>query len=238
MTDDIDRKDEWVLTAEYILGLLSPSEATAYEEVLAVDPELRSEYAFMAERIARLTDDVPAETPPRDMLARIERTLFDAPGTASRGGFLSRFGLLPAMVGGLAGAVAVLWLLDVLPMGGAPGIDGTGQPVLQAQIAADGSALVVQAAFDPQTGVLRLQRTAGEPAPSGRAQELWLIAGDAAPVSLGLLGEGAESELAISPDLRDALPGALLAVSDEPEGGSPTGSPTGDVLAAGELISL
>ena len=32
--------------------------------------------------------------------------------------------------------------------------------------------------------------------------------------------------------------GAILAISDEPLGGSPTGQPTGDVLAAGALTPV
>ena len=236
MTDDIEREDEWVLTAEYVLGLLTPEEAAAYEEVLAVDPDLRAEYAFMAERIARLTDDLPDATPPRDMLARIERTLFDAPGTGARPGLLARLGLVPSMLAGLAAAVAVLWLLDALPMGAPP--VATDRPTLQAQIAAEDGSLAVLAVYDPEAGLLRLERTAGAPAPADRAQELWLIAGDAAPVSLGLLGSGEVSELAIAPDRREALSGGVLAISDEPAGGSPSGAPTGPVLAAGEVISL
>ena len=38
--------------------------------------------------------------------------------------------------------------------------------------------------------------------------------------------------------LRAALEGAVLAISDEPTGGSPTGAPTGDVLALGEITPL
>jgi len=36
-------------------------------------------------------------------------------------------------------------------------------------------------------------------------------------------------------DLRRRVAGAVLAISDEPEGGSPTGAPTGDVLAVGPV---
>ncbi len=45
--------------------------------------------------------------------------------------------------------------------------------------------------------------------------------------------------LALSPDLlRLASAGAKLAVSLEPEGGSPTGSPTGPVIAVGALARI
>jgi len=78
---------------------------------------------------------------------------------------------------------------------------------------------------------------------------IWLIAdpdedsafvidpGDAAPVSLGLLDEGNSTLIDLPQDLVALLAGALLAISDEPPGGSPTGAPTGAVRAAGSLTS-
>ncbi len=66
---------------------------------------------------------------------------------------------------------------------------------------------------------------------------MWLIAGDDAPVSLGVLPDG-PVRLAIAPDLRPRLAGATLAISDEPPGGSPTGQPSGAVLATGPLTEL
>jgi anti-sigma-K factor RskA len=64
--------------------------------------------------------------------------------------------------------------------------------------------------------------------------ELWLIAQDGVPVSLGLLAAGGETVLVPPADLAAQLPGATLAVSAEPPGGSPTGSPT-RVLGAGPV---
>jgi anti-sigma-K factor RskA len=66
---------------------------------------------------------------------------------------------------------------------------------------------------------------------------LWLIAEGGAPVSLGLLEPQGPSRITVPDDLRPVLAGATLAVSDEPPGGSPTGQPTGAVLAAGVFVS-
>jgi anti-sigma-K factor RskA len=73
-----------------------------------------------------------------------------------------------------------------------------------------------------------------------RAIELWLIpAGDTRPRSLGLIQAGQPIRLDIPPDLaRRLTPDAALAVSLEPPGGSPTGLPTGPVVALGKLTSL
>ena len=68
---------------------------------------------------------------------------------------------------------------------------------------------------------------------------MWLIAdGAGAPVSLGVLPAAQFAELAIPADQIAALAGATLAISDEPLGGSPTGQPTGAILAVGKVNTL
>ena len=69
-----------------------------------------------------------------------------------------------------------------------------------------------------------------------RSQEL--IDGDAAPASLGVLPDDPHAVLEVAEGHRAAMPNATLAISDEPAGGSPTGLPTGDVLAAGQVSSI
>ena len=68
-----------------------------------------------------------------------------------------------------------------------------------------------------------------------RDYQLWLVAADGrAPVSLGLLPETGQRQLARSA-LFDTVNVEVLAVSREPEGGSPTGQPT-DVLYSAQLV--
>jgi hypothetical protein len=67
--------------------------------------------------------------------------------------------------------------------------------------------------------------------PSGRSYQLWTTdpSGEAPPVSLGVLGDGAAGAVAI------AAPDGVtdLALTDEPAGGVP--APTGPVVASGQL---
>jgi anti-sigma-K factor RskA len=107
------------------------------------------------------------------------------------------------------------------------------QPLLTAEMAATDRSMVIQARLED--GALSLTRIAGE-APAGRVLELWLIAADGVPVSLGVLPETAEARLAVPALLQEALvPGVTLAITDEPPGGAPGGVPTGTVLAAGPI---
>ena len=72
-----------------------------------------------------------------------------------------------------------------------------------------------------------------------RVPELWLIPADGKPRPLGLLRADRTVTIAIPPEFaRQTASNAVLAVSLEPPGGSPTGQPTGPVIGTGKLTSL
>ena len=64
--------------------------------------------------------------------------------------------------------------------------------------------------------------------------ELWWLGPDG-PVSMGVIPKRGESGAAIPTQIA-TLDGKQLAVSLEPRGGSPSGSPTGPVIAVGEVV--
>jgi anti-sigma-K factor RskA len=69
--------------------------------------------------------------------------------------------------------------------------------------------------------------------------ELWLIPAGDKPHSLGLIEPGRPVRLDVPRDLAARITtDAALAVSMEPPGGSPTGQPTGPVIASGKLTRL
>jgi anti-sigma-K factor RskA len=81
-------------------------------------------------------------------------------------------------------------------------------------------------------------RRVTQTAEAGKSYELWLVSDKfPSPRSLGLVGS---DEFTQRPTLasydEDTINSATYAVSLEPEGGSPTGSPTGPVLFAGKLV--
>jgi len=81
-------------------------------------------------------------------------------------------------------------------------------------------------------------RTVGAERQTGKSYELWLVSDRfAAPRSLGLIGS---EEFTQRPQLANydavTINRATYAVSLEPEGGSPTGQPTGPVLYSGKLL--
>jgi anti-sigma-K factor RskA len=110
-------------------------------------------------------------------------------------------------------------------------------PVQIAELAGKDPASRVTAALYPDRRTLELR--AARPVVAGPAQsyELWLLPAEGgAPISLAVLGAlDARFQLAASHGQR-LRPGAKLAVSVEPPGGSPTGAPTGTVILIGDVV--
>jgi anti-sigma-K factor RskA len=77
----------------------------------------------------------------------------------------------------------------------------------------------------------------GEPAPSGRVYQLWLLVADrTGPRQLGLLPPSGRKRIAVSPENARLLAGAgELVVTLEPAGGSPNREPSGPTVFRGAL---
>lgn len=219
MTDDLPLsplEEDDALAAEYVLGVLALPDRIAVQTRLKNDTAFATRVALWESRLAPLNDGY-AEAPAPDLLPQIEARLFPpAPKPARR----PLFGWLAGALA--AGALAIGAVLLLAPAPPAPVIATLGDT---------GAPLRFEARFDGQA--ITLTRIAGSTAPQGQVQEVWIIAPDAAPVSLGLL----EGESLTVP-YPQAPAGWTLAVSLEPAGGSPTGAPTGPVLAAGTITDL
>ncbi len=216
-----------VRVAEFALSLLPEAERIAFAGRVARDPRLRAELALWEESLAPVADEVVPVLPPAAVKRRLEATLFPQQAE-SRDRRWPR--VLPWSVAGLSSVAAAAVLLMALPLLRAP----EPGPILVSELSTPGDELRVLAAYDPARGGFRVERTAGA-APAGRAVQLWAIGAAGVPVSLGLLADG----LVPLPDaLRDEVANLTLAISDEPAGGSPTGAPTGAILATGAVTSL
>lgn len=220
-----DRAEDDMLAAEYALGLLDGAERDAFEARLRAERALEALVADWQERLAPMTDAV-APVPPR---AAVKVGVMDVVrGTAPHRGLWSALWLWRGLAAAsLAAAVALGWLLYSAP----PREPGALFVVDIRPTEGNSLELIAAAAED---GRLRVERQAGGPA-EGRVLQLWALVGDSPPVSLGVLPAEGRVALALPETVRGALPGVLLAVSDEPPGGSPTGQPTGEVLAVGQV---
>ena len=205
------------LAAEYVLGTLPYAERLAAEALIASDAAFAALVADWQERLAPLNDAYGAQTPPADVFARIESRLFASAPRRSRWRWH-----LAAALGAAATALVLIFYVPATQQG----------PLLTAELRAEGQPLVIAAAYDPATHMLRLDHMAGPAAAEGKDYELWVIHEGTAPVSMGVIGVSAAMPMDMPP------PGTVLAVSLEPDGGSPTGAPTGPVLVSALLRDL
>jgi anti-sigma-K factor RskA len=215
-----DTPDPDMAAAELALGLLDGDErAAALRRVLA-DPAFAREVDDWRHRMAGLFDDYRDVMPPDSVAARLA-----SPGTrATR----NRWPIVAALTA-LAAAVALFFVIR-------PPIPVATQPhtmMVASLMMADKSASV-PAMVDMSTGEMSIPHA--DMAPAGKSAQLWMIGGDGVPKPMGLLAAAGTSRMRLAIDQRRQLAaGVMLAVSVEPAGGSPTGKPTGPVVASGKL---
>ena len=233
MSDDdtIDPADRGKLVAaEYVLGVLGAEERREVERRLLHEPALAAEVAFWEERIGVLADAVAPVAPPQHTWSQIEAAIA-SPQAAQPASlwqnlaFWRGFGIASATLA--AASIAALVYIGLIP--------ATRAPLMATLAGSSGQPNVVAAVTGNDLLVVPAALLTNDP----RAVELWLILPNQRPHSLGLIHPGQAMRLTIPPDLADRLtPDAALAISLEPPGGSPTGQPTGPVIASGRLTRL
>ena len=219
--------------AELALGLLDgPERADGLRRVLA-EPAFAAEVEGWRTHFAALFPMVPAAMPGDAVFQRIEASIAPASATVTA---LPRRWAWPSIAALSSMAAAVLLVVLVMrpPAQVAPPDRPTAPALLAAAVVPTAKGDAVSAVYDPAAGSIRL--TSAALADARHAAELWVIGGDGVPHSLGLLRPGTTTALTVSPADRSRLAAAaVLAVSIEPQGGSPTGLPTGPVVAKGVL---
>jgi anti-sigma-K factor RskA len=229
-----DGGDE-ALAAEYVVGVLPAQERRS------VSARIESDSAF-----ARVVDRwenhfaplgaayAPAEAP-AGVKAAIDRRLFGGQAASTPAPAPERPGLWASLAfwRGLAtAALAALVIYLAIPFVSPP--VSVPENRLVASIAPANSDVAYLAVYDVTKGEVALSYVSGERG-TDRDFELWMVEGGNAPVSMGVIPAGASTRLAVAPAVQAKLAaGVALAISREPLGGSPTGSPT-EVVAAGGL---
>ncbi|WP_299848425.1 anti-sigma factor [uncultured Roseovarius sp.] len=227
-----DRDDDSLLAAEYVLRLLEREEERAFEARLERDSALMREVNAWSERLSGMDAEFAAETPRAAIKAHLMERLFGAPErTTSIWQKLSLWQGLSFASLLVAGFFA--WQVTQL----APVDTPASGPLYVSEIAAEDQSLRVLAVYDSDSDALQINRTAGQAA-AGRTLELWVITDGNAPVSLGVLPDAQTTEITLPEEFRAQVADLTLAISDEPPGGSPTGQPTGAVLAVGTVTEL
>ncbi|RST86528.1 anti-sigma factor [Aquibium carbonis] len=227
-----------ILAAEYVVGALSAEERRAVAARIDGD----AEFARLVERweanLAPMQDGFEPVEPPASVKRRLDERLFDVTA-ASAGAPAARGGLWHSLA--FWRGLAVAAVLAVVVLAAQPYLFEQSEPQtnrLVASLAPRESDVHYFVVYDARTADIGLSHVTGE-RETGRDFELWVVEGDRPPVSLGVIPAGSTVHLAVDQALRVKIEqGAVFAISLEPQGGSPTGQPTGPVVAAGDLRDI
>jgi anti-sigma-K factor RskA len=224
------------LAAEYVVGTLRGRARARFQALLRYDPDLRRIVAEWEARLTPLAAAAGEIAPP----ARVQQAVARRIAGAARGGG-SRTGL--AFWRGLAVTSTAFVLILAAFIGVAPRPE---PPMAMVAVMNDDKgqpALVVswppmRAMRDPYVRIKVVQE---HPVMApGTTWEMWMLPpGKDKPVSMGLITTDADQTMKLRSALANRMEGAWgLAMSVEPSGGSPTGTPTGPVIFKGPCVKI
>lgn len=231
--DDIGDSGDDLLAAEFVLRTLPPE----LEEQLAwrrsTEPDFARRIDAWEQRLAGLNGNFPDIEPPKSVKAALDRQLFATTATA-RPALSSRIGFWRSLALGATAlaAVAVAWpiMTQQSSQGGALSV-----ATLNGETA-DNSFVIV---YNEAENLLNVRRQSETVTAAGQDLQLWAIVGDAAPVPVGIIGRDGNGNHPVTAEEKVLFAkNPTFAVSVEPLGGSPTGLPTGPVIAAGPLKKI
>ena len=224
------------LAAEYVLGTLRGRARARFESLARYDPALRRIVAEWEARITPLAAAAGEIVPPARVWQVVSRRIAGpAPGTGTWSSL--------ALWRGLAATSAAFVLILATFIGMSPRPQPPMEMVAVMNDERGQPAMVVswppmKAMRDPH---IRIKVVQAHPVmAAGTSWEMWLLPGDkAAPVSMGLISIDRDQVMKLTPALAERMGGAWgIAMSVEPEKGSPTGSPTGPVIFKGQCVKM
>ncbi len=229
--DDTVPDGDDLVAAEYVLGVLPIDERRDVARRIETDKDFARLVARWQDHFDPLNDQFEPVSAPYHIKDQVDHRLFgtEAPPL--------QMPLWNSVIfwRGLAFAALALALI------------GFGRDIIQrptppiqfvASMAADGSPVRTMAIFDNQTRKLKVTVVAGD-MPQDHSLELWLIAGNESPLSLGIMKSPQVTEFTLPQPVAAKLQnGTTLALTVEPVGGSPSGAPTGAIVAAGTVRGI
>lgn len=239
MSTSKDDEADQLRYAEYVLGVLDADERAAVAHEVETDAAAATAVAAWQARLNPLAEGIAPLEPPPQVWERIERSLPQSAAPSSRAPVAARAGLwenLPLWHWLGIGASVVAASLLVLMLR-APSTSEGGY--LTSTIRQQDGTTRWTAMIDLRHARLIVVPTAPVVLAQGRAPELWLIPPGQKPVPIGMVDRSEPVTIALDQAMVARLgPAAAFAVSVEPIGGSPTGQPTGPVIAQGSIAGV
>ena len=213
------------LAARYVSGALRGGARRRFEQLMTANASLRRTVHEWEDQLYPIVHALPPIAPPKRVWRRIRERLH--PHGASRWGWHGVY-LWRALSGALA--LAIIAGVALYPMQVEEAARHRMVAVLQNTT---GAMLVIRADGNDAVHIRTLQNlgsVAGD-----RALELWAIAPGGSPQSLGLVAADGTTVLERPAGLTASH---LLAITLEPQGGSPTGQPSSAPIMSGTLLEI
>jgi anti-sigma-K factor RskA len=237
MNTSADDGNNHLRYAEYVLGVLDADARAAVAHEIATTDEAATAVALWQRRLMPWADHIADVAPAPYVWARIHDALqLDAPARIQpRKGLWDNLQLWHWLgIGATVVAVALAVVVALPHLAPTPTLVSAGY--MASTIQQDNGATGWTATMDLQHARMVVVPATPVAFAQGRAPELWLIPSGQKPIAVGMIARDKPTTLALDPTLLAQLgPTAALAVSVEPIGGSPTGQPTGAVIAKGAI---
>jgi anti-sigma-K factor RskA len=224
------------LAAEYVLGTLVGRARARFQSLMRYDPDLRRVVDEWEARLAPLARAGTEIAPPERVWRALDRRIRRAKRPAGWWESLAFWRTFAA-----TGATFVLILSVVIGTMPQPEVPMSTIAVMSD----DGGTPAMVVAWPPMKAMrdphVRVKIVQEHPTMSPTTSwELWLLpGGKAAPVSLGLVSLDSVQVMKLPAVVAAKMQGAWgMALSVEPAGGSPTGTPTGPVIFKGQCVRI
>jgi anti-sigma-K factor RskA len=232
-----------MVAAEYVLGTLRGPARRRFERLVRGDAALRAEQYFWEARLGRLSGAVRPVVPPPRVWLSLQRRIEAGNTVPLRRPAATKPVPMWRIWGGMAAAAAVVAVVMLSRPGVAPVSPPevpvaqikppSAAPVYVAQLKVPDSSMQWTLHVSPGQDQITVAAAGDYPALGEHSMELWWISPQG-PVAIGLLPVQGDGSLKLPPQMV-AQAGVTFAVSLEPQGGSPTGKPTGPVLTSGQV---
>lgn len=224
------------LAGEYALGLLDGEELAQARHLARTDAAFRAEFEKWTGRLAPMLDEVEEVPVPRRVWTRVDAALRSIRTGSNVIDMRRKLNVWRGIAGGMTALAACLALVLLIQLPRAPEPVVNPAPPMVAMLGDQQKQMKVMATWDPRAHQLVLAVAGDMPADPRHSHELWVIPAGGKPRSLGTMGSARQMHMRLADALAQLLQqGATIAISVEPPGGSPTGAPTGPVVASGSL---
>jgi anti-sigma-K factor RskA len=253
----LDLTPDELMAAEYVLGLLEPEALLEARGRIASEPEFAAAVEWWESKLAPLLDELGGAEAGPELWARIETAMSEAGArsdgqngaeTGAAGGEVValrrrvRYWQATAAMGLAASVAALVFALlplmraPVTPVVTEPSVTATPTlPPLVAEVPIDDIGQRFAVMWLPERGEL-LVTAAALTSDGVHDHELWLLADEGAPRSLGVIRPGGVTRVTLTPAIAALIrDGSSIAVSREPLGGKPPNADLGPVVAQGTL---